>query len=108
MNNSQIIMQEAVASGYCTQEEIKKLVSEEKDIPFHTFSAWKKKGLVPKEGTHGWETKLWRRKEVKHTGKADEETDIKNQGFYLQKAFLFHISQCEPLTGQNDERSVSA
>ena len=100
MNNSQIIMQEAVASGYCSQEEVEKLAAEEKDIPFHTFSGWKKHGLVPKEGSHGWETRLWRRKKLSPSAKADAE--IKNQGFFLQKSFLFHISQCEEL--KEDER----
>ena len=101
-------MQEAVASGYCTPEEVEKLTADGKDIPFHTFSHWKKKGLVPKEGSHGWETKLWRRKEKQNPDHADSEDDVSNQGFYLQKSFLFHISQCEPLAEQNTERSVSA
>ena len=100
MNNSQIIMNEAIESGYCTLEEIEQLLAEGKDIPFHTFSAWKKQGLVPKEGSHGWETRLWRRKKLSPSAKAD--TEIKNQGFYLQKSFLFHISQCEEL--KEDER----
>ena len=95
MNNSQIIMNEAIESGYCTSEEIEQLLAEGKDIPFHTFSAWKKQGLVPKEGSHGWETRLWRRKKLSPSAKAD--TEIKNQGFFLQKSFLFHISQCEEL-----------
>ncbi len=101
-------MQEAVASGYCTPEEVEKLTADGKDIPFHTFAYWKNRGLVPKEGSHGWETKLWRRKNVNHICKADEDDDIKNQGFYLQKAFLFHISQCEPLNSHSSEGIVSA
>ena len=95
MNNSQIIIHEAIESGYCTPEEIEQLLSEGKDIPFHTFSTWKKHGLVPKEGSHGWETRLWRRKKFNPSDSADAE--IKNQGFFLQKSFLFHISQCEEI-----------
>ena len=99
MNNSQIIMNEAVASGYCTPEEVERLLSDGKDIPFHTFAAWKKQGLVPKEGSHGWETRLWRKKKLNPADNAD--TELKNQGFFLQKSFLFHISQCEELK-END------
>ena len=103
MNNSQIIMNEATESGYCTPEEVEQLVADGEDIPFHTFSAWKKQGLVPKEGSHGWETWLWRKKKLNPSDKADAE--IKNQGFFLQKSFLFHISQCEELkeTGNRNE-----
>ena len=105
MNNSQIIMNEAIESGYCTSEEIEQLLAEGKDIPFHTFSTWKKHGLVPKEGSHGWETRLWRRKKLNPSAKADAE--IKNQGFFLQKSYLFHISQCEEIDEHTTERSVS-
>ena len=97
-------MSEAVASGYMSEDEVNQLMADGKDIPFHTFSAWKNKGLVPKEGSHGWETRLWRRKKLSPSAKAD--TEIKNQGFFLQKSFLFHISQCEELKetdNQNEE-----
>ena len=105
MNNSQIIMSEAVASGYMSEDEVNQLMADGKDIPFHTFSAWKKQGLVPKEGSHGWETRLWRRKKFNPSDSADAE--IKNQGFFLQKSFLFHISQCEEIDEHTTERSVS-
>ncbi len=95
MNNAQIIMNEAVASGYCTPEEVEQLLADGKDIPFHTFATWKKKGLVPKEGTHGWQTRLWRKKALNPSDPGS--SDVKNQGFYLQKSFLFHISQCEEI-----------
>ena len=103
MNNSQIIMNEAIESGYCTPEEVEQLVADGKDTPFHTFAAWKKQGHVPKEGSHGWETRLWRKKKLNPSDKADSE--IKNQGFFLQKSFLFHMSQCEALkeTGNRNE-----
>ena len=101
MNNSQIIMNEAVASGYMSSEEVERLLSDGKDIPFHTYAGWKQRGLIPKEGTHGWETKLWRKKPVSPS--APSNGRIGNQGFYLQKSFLFHVSQCEEIKDHEEE-----
>ncbi len=95
MNNSQIIQNEAVASGYMSAEEVERLISEGKEIPFHTFATWKQRGMIPKEGSHGWQTKLWRKRRDRRTDSSTGE--VMDQGFFLQKCFLFHISQCEEL-----------
>ena len=62
MNNTQIIEQAAVESGFYSQEEVEKLTAEGKEIPFFTATAWKRKGYVPKEGIQGFETRLWRKR----------------------------------------------
>ncbi len=100
MDNNGIILNEAVLSGFFTQEEVDGLVSSGEYIPFHTFSTWKRMGFVPRKGSHGWETRLWRKKPAK---KDDGEDDAATNeaGYYLAKSFLFHISQCDRL--QEDE-----
>ncbi len=92
MNNNAIIMQEALASGFFTEEELQSLLEAGKEIPFHTYAGWKRKGMVPKAGSHGWQTRLWKRKSV-----TDDNAETDNNGFFLTKSFLFHISQCEPI-----------
>ena len=95
MNNVQIIQNEAVASGYFTQDEVARLMSEGKDIPFHTYAVWRSLGFVPKKGEHGYETRLWKRRD---RIKANDEEDAEDHGdFYYVKSYLFHISQCEKL-----------
>ena len=101
MNNMQIIAQEAVASGLFTKQDIEGLLDEGRDIPFHTFSVWKSRGLVPRKGSHGWETRLWKRK-VKKDGGDKNATKEDGEGFYLAKSFLFHIDQCEPIQEVRD------
>lgn len=91
MNNRKIIKQEAVASGFFSEDEVKDLIEQNRDIPFHTYSVWRSRyGLVPKKGEHGWQTKLWKHKQKKVL----EEEDSGKKEFYLAKSFLFHISQC--------------
>ncbi len=92
MTNEQIIMQEAIASGFFTEEEIQGLIKSGKEIPFHTYAGWKSKEMVPKAGTHGWQTKLWKRRSGQST-----DAERENNGFFLTKSFLFHESQCEPI-----------
>lgn len=98
MNNMQIIANEAVASGYFTKEEVAEFIENGIDIPFHTYSIWKTSGYIPKAGTHGWECKLWRKKNVKNNIDEKEATeDERKREFYLTKSFLFHISQVKKL-----------
>lgn len=93
MNNANIIIQAAIQAGYYTESEIVTLLTEGKMPEFHTYTIWNQLGLCPKKGSHGYETRLWKKKKctVKEN---DTECD---QGFYLTKALLFHISQCEPI-----------
>ena len=95
MNNSEIIANEAVASGFFTETEIEELTRSGQDIPFHTFAGWKARRMVPKSGSHGWETRLWKKKNQKKPGEEAAPDLDKNEGFYLAKSFLYHISQCE-------------
>lgn len=89
MNNMQIIANEAVASGYFTEEEVSELIEEGKDIPFHTYAIWKSVGLVPKAGTHGWACRLWRKKKNKSEvdeQEATEEERKKDHSLTLRQA----------------------
>ncbi len=103
MNNATIIANEAVASGFFTEEQIDELISEGQDIPFHTYSIWKKYfGMVPKKGSHGWECKLWRKKDRKSDVKEDDiSEEERKRDFYLTKSFLFHSSQVETIADQS-------
>ena len=91
MNNDAIIMQEALASGFFTEEELQSFLETGQEIPFHTYAVWKRKGMVPKAGSHGWQTRLWKRKSG-----MDEGFESDNNRFFLTKSFLFHETQCEP------------
>ena len=98
MNNMEIVMSEAVASGYFEEAEVLRLVEEGEDIPFHTFSHWKSLGYIPKKGSKGWEARIWRKKDK--SSEIDEKEAIEEErqkAFYLTKSFFFHISQCEKL-----------
>ena len=108
MNNMGIIAKEAVASGFFTEEEVVNLIEEGEDIPFHTYAVWKKMfGMVPKAGTHGWETRLWRRKNKKDDIEEKETSDDdKKRDFYLTKSFLFHISQVEKIKEDKAENYI--
>ena len=95
VNNMEIIANEAVASGFFKKEEVEELLENGEDIPFHTYAIWKAAGFVPRAGVHGWECRLWRKK-----NKAKEETEEekaseeeRKRDFYLTKSFLFHVSQ---------------
>lgn len=97
MNNMQIITQEAIASSYFTEDEVKTLIEEGKDIPFHTYTVWKSIGLVPKEGAHGWECRLWKKRNLKTTKNEEKAISGEENNFFLTKSFLFHISQRQSL-----------
>lgn len=94
MKNDEIIANEAVYSGFFTEDEVKRIISEGRDLPFHTYGTWKNHfNMIPKRGTHGWSTKLWRHRMVSDNDKESNE----NGQYYLTKATLFHISQVEPI-----------
>lgn len=102
MNNSQIICQEAIASGFYTEDEVNELLSVGKLPEMHTFAVWKAVyGMVPMRNQHGWECRLWRRKNKNQDDSeaSDSETDegAQTRDFYLTKSFLFHISQMQKL-----------
>ena len=103
MNNMQIIANEAVASGFFSEEEVRVLIEEGKDIPFHTYAIWKSIGFAPKAGSCGWECRLWRKKNAKSNIDDNEVTEEERSNeFYLTKSFLFHISQVQKLEKMNN------
>lgn len=103
MNNAMIIANEAVASGFYTEEEVKKLISEGRDIQFHTCAVWRDRyNMVPVKGSRGWETWLWRKKNKNsRTDKEESEKSEIGIDFYLARSFLFHITQCRPISSEN-------
>lgn len=100
MNNMTIIANACVAAGFLTEDEINNLISEGQDIPFHTSAVWKKYfNMIPCKGQHGYETRIWRKKNNRNDVNEKEiSEEERNREFYLTKAYLFHISQCVPIT----------
>ena len=98
MSNTQIIIEAAINSGFYNEMEIESLLKEGKMPEFHTYTVWKQMGFCPRKGAHGYETRLWRKKN-KNSGTSEAEIgeDERNREFYLTKAFLFHVSQCVPI-----------
>ena len=100
MTNEQIIIDTAVALGLYNESQIEEYLEEQGTLPLHTFAVWKSLGYAPKKGTHGYETRLWKRKNKKdkEADKDNEEiSDENKRDFYLTKAFLFDISQVEKI-----------
>lgn len=89
MNNMQIIIDTAIANNIYTEEEIEEMLENGEDIPFHSFSVWKAMGYVPKKGSHGICTNLWRHKDSKKEDETEEVTEENKRSFYLTKTYLF-------------------
>ena len=96
MNNTQIIEQAAIDSGFYSQEEVDRLTAEGKDIPFYTQTAWKRKGYVPKEGIKGFETRLWRKRPSRRGSTTSGENGLSGS-FYKVRCHLFHPSQVKAI-----------
>lgn len=91
MTNEQRIADAAVSAGLYTEEEVSEMINSGKEIPLHTLSGWSSRGNYKiKEGEHGIETRLWKKKK----GNIDDKNEV-NKGFYLAKAFLFTENQIE-------------
>ena len=85
MTNKEIIAQAALKIGMYTEEEVKKILENEEEIPLHTINGWNQ--LVKyhvKDGEEGIEVRLWRKKED-------------GKGFYKAKAFLYCLEQLEEI-----------
>ncbi len=92
MNNTQIIEQAAIDSGFFTQEEVERLTADGKSIPFLTATGWKRKGYVPKEGIKGFETRLGRKRPSAKGSIPSGEGDLSGC-FYKVRCHLYHPSQ---------------
>jgi len=82
MNNREIIKEIALSEGIITEEEAAGMEERGEEIPLHTVSGWRQKGHTVKEGEHGIEAKLWKKK------------DGENR-FFKQKAYLYTRNQVE-------------
>lgn len=76
MTNIQRICEAAILSGVYTPEEIQQMLENDIEIPLHTKSRWRKKGMKVREGAEGITTKLWLKK-----GKEDK--------YYLVDVILY-------------------
>ena len=73
MTNTQIIINEAVANGLYTKEEVENILASGHMIPLHTFQTWKNAGYSVKKGEHARiTTRLW-----KFTNKAKKSDEAK-------------------------------
>ena len=102
MNNEQIIQEAALSLGLYTEEEIEDYAMQGESLPFHTFTVWKSKCMVPKKGVHGYEVHLWKRRKKKEVSEEDPEVideteDMKKGAYYKTKAILFNKDQVEVL-----------
>lgn len=101
MTNTQIIINEALANGLYTKEQIEEILASGHMIPLHTFQAWKSAGYVVKKGEHARiTTRLWKfTNKAKKSADAKENTDdTENDHYYLSKAFLFTADQVEKIS----------
>lgn len=100
MTNTQIIINEAVANGLYTKEEVENILAGGHMIPLHTFQTWKNAGYSVKKREHAKIiTRLWKfTNKAKKNDEADENTDgTENNHYYLAKAFLFTADQVEKI-----------
>lgn len=98
MTNAEIICNEAVASGFYTEEEVEELLSDGEMPKLHTYAFWKSIGFVPVAGSHGWPCKLWLKKKSKsEIDEQEASEEERKRDFYLTKSFLFHISQVQKI-----------
>lgn len=101
MTNSQIIINEAIANGIYTMEEVEAILETGHMIPVHTFQTWKNAGYIVKKGEHAKiTTRLWKfsgKKAGKAESDADMDGEADNSHYYLAKAFLFTAEQVEKI-----------
>ena len=95
MTNQDLIIATAIENNIYTEDEIKKILQEKNELPFHTIMGWKERSPNKyeyriKKGEHGVPTKLWKKKVKK-----DDNDSDKNNNYYLTKAFLFTEKQVE-------------
>lgn len=61
MTNTQIIINEAIANGLYTKEEVETILESGHMIPLHTFQTWKSAGYIVRKGEHAKiTTRLWK------------------------------------------------
>ena len=97
MTNTQIIINEAIANGLYTKEEVETILESGHMIPLHNFQTWKSAGYIVRKGEHAKiTTRLWKYTSKKKSAEADGETDGEALNhYYLAKAFLFTADQVE-------------
>lgn len=99
MTNAQIIINEAIANGIYTKEEVEAILESGRMIPVHTFQTWKSAGYAVRKGEHAKiTTRLWKfstKKAGQGEADADADGEAENSHYYLAKAFLFTAEQVE-------------
>ena len=82
MNNVQRICEAAILAGIYRPAEVEYMLKNNIEIPLHTKSRWKKKGMRVKDNMEGIKTKLWLKK-----GKEDK--------YYLVDVVLYSDDMVE-------------
>ncbi len=98
MSNEEIIYK--IAEEIYGEDALISLLEKGHEIPLHTLKGWEIRHFRVREGEHGIETRLWKRKKRKNDV-PDEDTSgqaPEGRDFYLAKAFLFREDQVEPIS----------
>ena len=99
MTNTQIIINEAIANGLYTKEEVEAILETGHMIPLHTFQTWKSAGYIVRKGEHaksqpGSGNTPARKNLLKRTVKQTAKPLIITT---LQKHFFFTADQVEKI-----------
>ena len=105
MTNEEIITRTAIQLGILSESEAEQIIMSGKEIPLHTYSAWKVRGYQVKKGEKAvCKVSLWKKSKAKKAKKGleqptedAEQEPIKDGHFFQTTAALFLISQCEQI-----------
>lgn len=107
MTNEEIITRTAIQLGILTESEAEQIIMSGREIPLHTYSAWKARGYQVKKGEKAvCKVSLWKKSKAKKittkgpdpkTGEDAEQEGNKDGHFFQTTAALFLISQCEQI-----------
>lgn len=103
MTNQEIITRTAIQLGILTESEAEQIIMSGREIPLHTYAAWKSRGYQVKKGEKAvCKVSLWKKskgkkakKDVEQPTEDSEQQPIKDGHFFQTNAALFLISQCE-------------
>ena len=100
MTNMQIITEAAILNGLYTEDEALALLTENGELPLHTFAEWKRMGYTVRKGEKArMSCSIWRYNKKSETvqQKDGEEKEVDKSHFYKQLAHFFTAEQVEKL-----------
>lgn len=101
MTNEQIIANVAIGAGIYTQEEVERIIADRGELPIHSLIGWKMRSpkgyeYRVRQGEHGIECKLWKKRKKKGRESQEESSPEENPSdFFLVKTYLFTDKQIE-------------